>query len=1471
DFLSMALHEIGHNLGFVSGLDGMMDIFQLHSGDTRIEGFTGLDLFRHSIDSTAVENSDGSVSDLTLGGNSYFSIDGGTTNLGDFSGGDEFQASHWERFQTAIGVMDPTLAYQERLSITERDLQALDVLGWDVRYEALNKGLDMDALLVQAEKATARYLGVDSDSLSTLTGDETSFALRRSRLWQLFEDNFLELRRSRLWQEFEDFLLELRRGRLWQEFEANDFALLKDEFDTQMLELRRSRLWLEFEDQVMALGLDQDWQTVSDDFLALSRGRLWQEFDNSYGQFWLSKETHGNTLDQYGIWEDGLVTDPDSGQIAGTNSDDILGGSEQKDLINGSQGDDLIDGKAGDDLLLGGEGNDIVYGWDGDDLILGGDGDDLLAGENDNDQIFGEAGHDILSGGRGDDQLSGGDGRDVLEGDIGNDVLDGGADEDQLSGSSGDDVLIGGDGQDTLEGGTGNDVLYGDQFFIPVVVTTNTEQKQTPSVPPSTTADDALANTDIWMRLEAEDMQLVKYGLDNQSGASGGQVIASQGNNSKAKTTFNGPNGTYDLVVGYQNDAGSTDGIAVEVKGANGKTTYPLQLNGATGTGTYRIAGIVLELGDKITISGDADIRLDYLDILTEGTSPTFDETGNATNLYQNVGSAEQSVFVQVEQMDLTGGATITPLSPASSGGYVAAKTGDSFNATSLFQGETGYYDVVVGYYDDNSGAAELNISIDNTELDRWFTDLDLGNTGDNLVNRTVAEAVHITQFDLIEFGAVADGGDLGNLDYIQFIEVDAPVSAPKTLTFQQGVDGYAGTFDTYIDADRDNKKRGNDKRIKIEYDNKDEVQQGLIRFEDIFGAAENQISSEDTISSAILEFEVRSGGHSLEIYDMFRNWTEDDTWKSLGDGIQTDGIEASNTMLTSTDWVSSDTTLRIDVTSSLQAWQADPSQNFGWAILPTGSNRVELYSSEENKNPVPRLVIDLNQNSNASGNPTPVEASSPEPPPEEFVASDNSDTIRGGEGNDTAYGGEGNDLIYGDEGDDVLYGDFAGAVQEFSPATLTFQQGLDGYLGTVDTYVETYYATHQKGTNNKIRIENSNNGVIQGLIRFDDIFGDTANQISGSDVINSAILEFDVTDGGDSLEIYELFRSWTGSDTWNSLGNGIQTDGMEASSTMLTATGLVSSSNTLQIDVTASLQAWQADPSQNFGWLMHSTGSDRVTLSSAEDTGNTAPRLIIDVDQAQLSTSPVSETTENYRLELESMNISGQGDLTFESFASGGGFMEASDETAPVKATTLFSGQAGYYDVVLGYYDVNKGAAEIAVKVNNVELNRWDADQNFGSDIPDTSTQTTYTVAQGVYIGENELIEIFATKSGYGDTGNIDYIQLFAVENPAAQALGESGNDTLVGGSGNDTLVGGNGNDSLNGTDNIAVGVFEIDDLTGGAGADKFILGDTDLAYYGTEGNADYAIIRDFTSEDTLQLHGSIANYAQTTNVETG
>ena len=89
--------------------------------------------------------------------------------------------------------------------------------------------------------------------------------------------------------------------------------------------------------------------------------------------------------------------------------------------------------------------------------------------------------------------------------------------------------------------------------------------------------------------------------------------------------------------------------------------------------------------------------------------------------------------------------------------------------------------------------------------------------------------------------------------------------------------------------------------------------------------------------------------------------------------------------------------------------------------------------------------------------------------------------------------------------------------------------------------------------------------------------------------------------------------------------------------------------------------------------------------------------------------------------------------------------------------------------------------------------------------------------------------------------------------------------NDNLTGNGGNDTISGGAGDDIINGTDEIVAGYYEKDVLIGGTGADTFILGNSNQAYYATAGNQDYAVIEDFDfSLDTLQLYGSAVDYQQ-------
>jgi Ca2+-binding RTX toxin-like protein len=87
----------------------------------------------------------------------------------------------------------------------------------------------------------------------------------------------------------------------------------------------------------------------------------------------------------------------------------------------------------------------------------------------------------------------------------------------------------------------------------------------------------------------------------------------------------------------------------------------------------------------------------------------------------------------------------------------------------------------------------------------------------------------------------------------------------------------------------------------------------------------------------------------------------------------------------------------------------------------------------------------------------------------------------------------------------------------------------------------------------------------------------------------------------------------------------------------------------------------------------------------------------------------------------------------------------------------------------------------------------------------------------------------------------------------------GQGGDDKLVGGKGRDDLRGGEGRDVLTGYS--VLGLDERDILTGGSGADTFVLGDTVGSLYLESG---FARITDFKIEegDTIRVHGDINSY---------
>lgn len=155
DFLDVAIHEIGHALGFVSGVD-TYDYFGAPKGPGAGSGvqlnddyavLSALDMFRYSNDPHHL-GPGGAQLDETVGTASYFSTDGGDTALfgnsfatGAFNG-DGDQASHWKDAAgcsglAQLGIMDPTFCYGQIGVVKALDLAAFDAIGWNLTVDEL--------------------------------------------------------------------------------------------------------------------------------------------------------------------------------------------------------------------------------------------------------------------------------------------------------------------------------------------------------------------------------------------------------------------------------------------------------------------------------------------------------------------------------------------------------------------------------------------------------------------------------------------------------------------------------------------------------------------------------------------------------------------------------------------------------------------------------------------------------------------------------------------------------------------------------------------------------------------------------------------------------------------------------------------------------------------------------------------------------------------------------------------------------------------------------------------------------------------------------------------------------------------------------------------------------------------------------------------------------------------------------------
>ncbi|MDS0295018.1 DNRLRE domain-containing protein [Halogeometricum luteum] len=230
-----------------------------------------------------------------------------------------------------------------------------------------------------------------------------------------------------------------------------------------------------------------------------------------------------------------------------------------------------------------------------------------------------------------------------------------------------------------------------------------------------------------------------------------------------------------------------------------------------------------------------------------------------------------------------------------------------------------------------------------------------------------------------------------------------------------------------------------------------------------------------------------------------------------------------------------------------------------------------------------------------------------------------------------------------------------------------SFQQGVDGYGGTVDTTLYesdpmTAYGDSETMVVDTREPQDSENAA-QALLRFDDVVGDADGQIPPGSTVDSATLTLECVNDGDGAALHRMRTGWDDGDTWDSVGGGVRTDDSDAASTPDAETGAVDA-GTVPVDVTQSVQAW-VDGDRNLGWVFEPAGGDGCDFETAE-SGN-PPRLTVrytasdgtgggpvtgdadgdgDVDEEDVEAIQRSVAGEDVDIDSEAADVDGDGDV---------------------------------------------------------------------------------------------------------------------------------------------------------------------------------------------------------------------------------
>ena len=408
---------------------------------------------------------------------------------------------------------------------------------------------------------------------------------------------------------------------------------------------------------------------------------------------------------------------------------------------------------------------------------------------------------------------------------------------------------------------------------------------------------------------------------------------------------------------------------------------------------------------------------------------------------------------------------------------------------------------------------------------------------------------------------------------------------------FQEGVSGYSGTVDTYLESGDPTANNASASPLVVDLNPEQHI---LLRFDGMFGSSPGQIPPGATILSAELEINVTNeSDQGAVLHRMLQTWNEADNWNTWSGGIDTDGVEAETTAQSSSSG-SAVGLATIDVTDDVQAWSNNPSSNFGWAWLPPAADNSWQFNSSEGSIP-PRLAVIYTYSTDptisVTGTPVSPFSSTPGTPsaersytvsgrnltddiainaPADFEISTTSGsnyvssltlTQSGGSVAATPIYVRFNRSTEGASSGNITHTSSGATTQNVAVSgsaansiTVTFQEGVSSYAGTVDTFIRETTADANTNFSANLVLEWDDNTTATDevtFIRFNSLFNSGGSPIPAGATILSASLRYVTTDltggstaDGDPANVYESLVDWPETTvTWNNFGGeaGVQ------------------------------------------------------------------------------------------------------------------------------------------------------------------------------------------------------------------------------------------------------------------------------------------------------------------------------------------